>query len=296
MPPVRRLTADSDDYPGRLRGIPNEPAAVWVRTGARAELWAQPAVSIVGARAATPAGVEIVRSLAWDLSQSGILVVSGLARGIDAAAHQGALLAGGPTVAVLACGLDDCYPPEHADLAAEIVELGGALLSEWPAGTPARPWRFPRRNRLISALADIVVIAEGSERSGAQHTVRFAIEQGREVMAVPRDPLLPGSVTPNRLIRDGAAPVTCAADLRAALLAMGRVLTSPGAGKVVPAAEGEGRLLARLRLSGPLRADQLAATCPELPAETVLAQLVTLEVQGKLRRDAQGRYRPRDGC
>ncbi len=211
-----RLPPSGRCFPPRLRDV-HEEIPLWVRSTRYAVaglpgLWERPTVAIVGARGASAAGRELAREMAWGLARQGVCIVSGLALGIDAAAHEGALLAGGLTVAVLAGGLDRIYPPENVPLAAEVM-AHGALLSEWPAGTTAQGWRFPRRNRLISGLADAVVLVEGSARSGALHTVRYALDQGREVFAVPRDPLIPGSVAPNRLLRDGAVPATCAGDI-----------------------------------------------------------------------------------
>jgi len=212
---VRHVAPCDPAYPPALRGLPQMPARLWMR-GAPGALVARPAVAIVGARAASDAGRAIAWRLAWELAEAGIVIVSGLALGIDGAAHRGALSAGGLTVAVLACGLDCCFPREHAPLAREIA-VRGALVSEWRPGTPAVAWRFPRRNRLISGLAHVVVVVEGGAKSGVWHTVRYGLAQGREVMAVPRDPIAPGSCLPNRLLRDGAAPAVTSADVLAAL-------------------------------------------------------------------------------
>ncbi|MCK4412431.1 MAG: DNA-protecting protein DprA, partial [Candidatus Eisenbacteria sp.] len=227
---LRWLARCARGFPPALGQVDERLAGLWVRSGCRdaelaQRLWGSPAVAVVGARAASAAGLAFTRELSWELARAGVLLVSGLARGIDAAAHEGALLGGGVTVAVLGCGLDVCYPPEHAALAAEIA-CQGALLSEWPAGTPPRPSYFPRRNRLISGLSDVVVVVEGSRRSGARHTVHYALQMGREVMAVPRDPLQPGSLLPNDLLRDGAAPVTGAADVLRVLAGIPRANAS----------------------------------------------------------------------
>ncbi len=208
-PPIW-ISRSEQAFPPRILEVKDRTKGLWMRSEIDPRditqmPWLLPTVSIVGSRAASGAGLEIARTMAWELTRAGALVISGLARGIDSAAHEGALLAGGRTVAVLACGLDLCYPAEHKELAARICQ-NGLLLSEWRGGTQPLPWHFPRRNRLISALADIVVVVEAELRSGAFHTVRFALDQGREVMAVPRDPVIPGSRGPNRLIRDGAAP------------------------------------------------------------------------------------------
>ena len=215
------ISRTEEAFPPRVLEIKDKTRGLWMRSRIdpreiKQMPWLLPTVAIVGSRAASGAGLEIARTMAWELTRAGILVLSGLARGIDSAAHEGALLAGGRTVAVLACGLDLCYPAEHKELAARICQ-NGLLLSEWRCGTQPLPWHFPRRNRLISALADIVVVVEAELRSGAFHTVRFALDQGREVMAVPRDPVIPGSKGPNRLIQEGAAPAIDASSVRAVL-------------------------------------------------------------------------------
>jgi len=301
-------------FPALLEGIADAPPGLWVRSGwgpeALAErLWSPPAVALVGSRGASCAGLELARQFAWGLARAGVVVVSGLARGVDAAAHAGALEAGGATVAVLGCGADVCYPPEHERLAARIASRG-AILSEWPSGTPALPWRFPRRNRLISGLSRVTVLVEGRARSGAWHTVAAALDQGREVMAVPRDPLLPGSAAPNRLIRDGAAPATSAEDVLA-LLDWRRAPGDRGRGGAQPllppgdsrpraraahpraggAAPGAARIEARLRRGDGVTLEQLAGGLPEVPLADLQARLVTLEVEGLVRRERGGLLR-----
>lgn len=309
----RWVTSEESEFPQRLREIPRIPTGLWMRTALPralcAGLWECPAVAIVGSRSASAAGIEIARTLAWGVARAGVLVVSGLARGVDAAGHEGALLAGGQTVAVLASGLDRCYPPEHEEMAAAIAH-NGALLSEWRSGTEPLPWRFPRRNRLISGLCDILVLVEGEARSGALHTVRFALEQGREVMAVPRDPILPGSQAPNRLIRDGAVPVLGAEDLlqqlralrqpgrRARATAQRELLDRErGAGPVRMATRDTGepgnlsaRVLAELGRCGALPFNNIAGRLPEVDTPQLMAQLVQLEVEGRVHRDRSGRF------
>lgn len=290
MTAPRYCTRTARGYPAPLRGIADEPPGLWIKTNLPAqasELWRAPCVAIVGARAASGAGLEIARTFAWELARAGIVIISGLARGIDSAAHEGALLAGGRTAAVLASGLDRIYPPEHGELAQRIAGQG-ALLSEWPARTPPNAWRFPRRNRLISGLADAVLLVEAEAKSGALHTVRFAHDQGREVWAVPRDPILPGSIGPNRLLRDGALPVTTAADVLGALdLGAKRRPAQENAGLA-------GRILRTIAIQ-PLSEAALGARLRDVPAPELLAQLVTLEVEGRLTRDHRGAFRLREG-
>ena len=200
------------DYPHRLAMIDDAPPLIAVR-GELAAL-ARPTVAIVGARNASAAGIKFAERLARDLGEAGLVVASGLARGIDAAAHRGSLTTG--TVAAIAGGHNSIYPPEHAALADAIAE-NGVMLSEMPLDHEPRARDFPRRNRLISGLAAGVVVIEAAQRSGSLITARMALEQGREVFAVPGSPLDPRCEGSNNLLKQGAAPVTEAADVTAAL-------------------------------------------------------------------------------
>ena len=202
-------------YPERLAALGDAPPLLWVRGDVAALSGA--AVAIVGARAASSLGERMARRLSLDLAAGGLCVVSGLARGIDAVAHRAALEGGGPTVAVLAGGVDEVYPAEHAEFAARIAAEGGAVVSEAPPGRAARASDFPRRNRIVSGLSLGVVVVEAALKSGSLSTARLAAEQGREVMAVPGHPMDARAAGPNALIRDGAVLVTGAADIVAAL-------------------------------------------------------------------------------
>jgi len=195
------LPASSPAYPPRLGAIADAPAVLYVR-GDLAAL-ARTQLAIVGARAATPGGRALAHDLAAELVQHGLAVTSGLALGIDAGAHQGALAAGGPTLAVCGHGLDRVYPSGHADLARRILECG-AMLSELPPGTPPRPVHFARRNRIVSGLAEGVIVVEARARSGALSTARFARAQGRVVLAVPGSPRNPLAAGCHGLLRKGA--------------------------------------------------------------------------------------------
>jgi DNA processing protein len=199
-------------YPPRLRAIEDAPPLIAVRGDAA--VLARPCVAIVGARNASAAGIKVAERLARGLGEAGFVVVSGLARGIDAAAHRASLASG--TVAVLAGGHDCIYPPEHDDLNDAILRKGAAI-SEMPLGWEPRARDFPRRNRLISGLSLGVVVVEAARRSGSLITVRFALEQGREVFAVPGSPLDPRAEGTNDLIRQGATIVTAPADVIAVL-------------------------------------------------------------------------------
>lgn len=179
---TRALTRDDVEYPAHLRGLPDAPDTLHVR-GALAERDAL-AIAVVGSRRATPYGLEVAETLAADLAARGVTIVSGLARGIDTAAHRGALRVGGRTVAVLGSGVDVVYPQENGRLAEEIA-THGALLSQFAPGTPPLPHHFPTRNAVIAGLSLAVVVVEAAERSGSLITARLAAELGREVLAVP---------------------------------------------------------------------------------------------------------------
>lgn len=204
------VTCLDEEYPARLRMIPDPPPVLYV--AGRLEPSDQYAVAIVGARRASQAGRVLAEELSRDLAASGFTIVSGLARGIDAAAHRGALAAGGRTVAVLGCGVDRTYPPEH-DTLREQIEAHGAVLSELPTGSPPHSYHFPRRNRIISGLCLGVVVAEAAIESGSLITARLAAEQGREVFAVPGFAKAVNSRGPNGLIKQGAKLVECAQDV-----------------------------------------------------------------------------------
>ncbi len=199
-------------FPPLLRELHDPPAGLFLRGSAEPELLAAPAVAIVGARACSSYGAQIARLLGRELAAAGLVVVSGLARGVDGEAHRGALDAGGATVAVLGCGVDRDYPAAHAQLARGIGETG-LVVSEYAPGVEPAPWRFPARNRIIAGLAAATVIVEARERSGALITADFALEAGREVFAVPGEITAALSVGTNALLRLGATPLTGADDV-----------------------------------------------------------------------------------
>jgi DNA processing protein len=205
-------------YPWRLKQIHDPPPRLYVS----GRLPSEPMIAIVGSRRATPYGCRAAHRLARDLSAAGVVVVSGLARGVDAAAHRGALEGGTPTVAVMATGLDRIYPPEHAELAAAIV-AAGALVTEAEEGTLPLPGRFPVRNRIISGLSLGVVVVEAAERSGALITARMAAEQGRDVFCVPGSIENPLAVGGHRMIKDGAKLVQTVEDVLDEFPALARV-------------------------------------------------------------------------
>lgn len=207
---VRTLRRGSEDWPARLGVLADAPDPLYARGEVR--LLHSRAVALVGTRECSPEGAEWTYAVAGRLAQEGIVVVSGLARGIDAAAHRGALDAGGDTVAVLGVGTDVPYPPQNAALQ-ERVAAEGLLLSELPEGTGPAPWNFPKRNRILAALAEAVVVVESRQRSGALITARLALELGRDVYVVPGWPSSALSAGPLALLRDGARAVRHADDL-----------------------------------------------------------------------------------
>lgn len=281
----RALALGAPAYPARLLQIPDPPPVLWVR-GDPAALSAPRMVALVGARAATRGGLAMAADLAAGLAAAGVTVVSGLARGVDGAAHQAALAQGGTSVGVLGSGLDRLYPVEHAELAADLADRG-AVVSEYPADTPALPHHFPLRNRIISGLTAAVVVVEASEKSGSLITAMAALEQGREVMAVP------GPVAPGRhrgghaLLRDGARLVEGAGDVLAELGWGERPLGAPGPEAGVPSA-----LAAELGLetgAEDFSADEVVAATGR-PIAAISARLATLEVEGRIRRIGGGRF------
>jgi len=205
---VRAVTRVSDDYPGRLTRTVDAPPTLYVKGDA--DLNAERPFAIVGSRRCTRDGLRAAREFAEKLSREGVTVISGLAAGIDSAAHTGAVNAKAPTIAVLGCGPDIVYPQENLRLYGEILDNGGAIVSEYLPGMPPLAANFPARNRIISGMSRGVLIVEGAKRSGAMITVDFANEQGRDVFAVPGSIYSPLSATPNQLIVDGAVPAISA--------------------------------------------------------------------------------------
>ena len=282
---VRLVALGEPAYPRRLQMIDDAPPLLAVRGGMA--VFDLPMVAIVGARNASAAGMRFAERLARDLGDAGFAVVSGLARGIDAAAHRGSLATG--TIAVLAGGHDRVYPPEHHELADTIL-ADGALISEMPLGWEPRARDFPRRNRLISGLAAGIVVVEAAKRSGSLITARFALEQGREVFAAPGSPLDPRAEGSNDLIKQGATLVTDAADVIAVLrpifgepVALAATEPDPAP---VPGAEPGGDERARIvALLGPtpVPIDDLVRLSGSSPAG-VRVVLLELELAGRLER------------
>ncbi len=304
---IRVVLRGSSDYPYRLDAIPDPPPVLFSRgiPGACPH-----AVAIVGSRVATPHGLEVGFKLGQGLACAGFDVVSGLARGVDAAAHRGALRSGGRTIAVLGCGVDVVYPPEHGQLA-DAVATSGALVSEFAPGVPPHGWHFPRRNRLISGISLGVVIVEAAQRSGSLITARCALEQGRSVMAVPGAVLSGRNRGAHALMRDGANVVEEARDVIDLLLAdwhrefaapssassaMGSDIQAevasgpelPGSGRV-SAGPGADPILRVMRPGETYRLEDLAAGTGLAPA-ALMARLTRLEVGGWVLRVEGGRF------
>ena len=212
MSEIRRIRRKDPAYPSLLAAIHDPPALLFLRGSADITMLSEPAIAVVGARACSSYGRSVARSLARDLAGAGLVVVSGMARGVDGEAHRGALDAGGRTVAVLGCGIDRDYPAAHSELARRIAERG-LIVSEYEPGVEPAPWRFPARNRIIAGLCAGTVVVEARERSGALITADFALDEGRDVLAVPGEITSSLSAGSNALLRLGAVPVTCAADV-----------------------------------------------------------------------------------
>jgi DNA processing protein len=277
---IHALAIPDSRYPALLAAIPDPPPLLWAR-GAIAALTG-PAIAVVGSRAATAYALTMARQLSRDLAAAGAVIVSGLARGVDSAAHAGALDAKGSTVGVLGCGIDRIYPAEHRDLARDI-EHAGAIVSEFPAGVPPLPHHFPLRNRIISGLSTAVVVVEAPEKSGSLITAAAAAEQGRDVMVVP------GPVTGGRnrgghlLIRDGAKVVESADDILQDIGFASRVTTTGSS------SEQDMVSIEQLPESADFSIDDVTERTGEAPG-IVLARLLELELTGKIQRIGGGRY------
>jgi DNA processing protein len=270
-----RIVALSDPgYPPLLRQIYDPPAVLYVR-GTLAPDEGRASVTIVGSRAASSRGSALAREMSRDLASSGVTIVSGLARGIDTAAHRGALEARGRTVAVLGSGLDRIYPGENAPLVAEIAERG-AVVSEFPLGTAPVPGNFPRRNRVLAGWGRAVVVVEAARRSGALVTARVALDEGRDVLAVPGHPKDAASAGTNQLIVDGAPLVRDAADV-ALHLGLEVAETSP------TATGGDDAVFRALEPGNPASLAELQERC-QRPISDLLARLTELELAARVRR------------
>ena len=281
------ITRACDEYPAQLAAVPSAPEMLYVRGHLVSD--DALAVAIVGSRRATPYGLEVAERLGAALGARGVTVVSGLARGIDSAAHRGALESGGRTIAVLGSGVDVIYPPENRRLAGRIVEAG-AVVSQFAPGTRPLPYHFPERNRVIAGLALAVVVVEAAEKSGALITAGFAAELGREVLAIPGRVSSPESRGAHRLIQDGAGLVQDADEVIAALPARWQACvkgapgrdTRAGAAPAAPVERGDsGRVLAALG-EDPMTIDDVIERSG-MAAGRATALLLELELAGRVR-------------
>ncbi|HXH07918.1 MAG TPA: DNA-processing protein DprA [Vicinamibacterales bacterium] len=280
-------------YPALLARIADPPPILWLRGSP--EVLASPCVAVIGSRRPSPYALEVGERLAAELAARGVAVVSGLARGVDTVAHRGALAGGGRTIAVLGSGVDVVYPAENTGLAARIGEQG-ALVSELPPGTPPRAAHFPQRNRLISGLSLAVLVVEAGLRSGSLITARCALEQGREVMAVPGSVLSERNRGAHALLRDGAKLVECADDILSELGRPAGPNRGPSAGSAANSLT-EDPLLATMEAGEEYDLDRLVALSG-LAAHALLPRLAELELAGAVMRLPGGRFARarRKGC
>ncbi|HET9906905.1 MAG TPA: DNA-processing protein DprA [Anaerolineales bacterium] len=274
---IKILTWQDETYPQRLKEIDQPPPVLYIRGDYLPDdLFA---VAIVGTRRVTAYGRQITEELSAFLAAQRITVISGLARGVDAVAHQTALKAGGRSIGVLGSGVDKIYPPEHRGMAEQMMQCG-AIISDYAPGTPPEASNFPPRNRIISGLSLAVVVIEAGETSGALITAEFAAEQGREIFAVPGSILAPQSKGTNKLIQNGALPLLSVNDLMQAL-DLTRMGEQKAARKIIPADEIEARLLNVIGTE-PLHVDEIRNQA-ELPIEKVSAALALMELKGVVR-------------
>jgi DNA processing protein len=288
------ISFDCPEYPERLKEIFDPPPVLWVRGDAK--LLSRPSIAVVGTRHPTPYGSGVAEMLSRDLAARKLLIVSGMARGIDTCAHKGALAARMPTVAVWGTGIDVVYPKENRKLAEEILTLGGAIVSEVPMGTFPAPQNFPRRNRIISGLSIGVLVVEASENSGTRVTARCAADQNRDLYAVPGNVTSKGSWTPNTLIKQGAKLVATWEDIWEDLPSQVRVELDSAAGResgrgvtasLLPdpvLRPQEVMVLEILRQDASLQIDEvLDALETQLTSSEVFTALFELEMAGRIR-------------
>ena len=268
---IRWVARNEPEFPPLLRSIHDPPPGLFVHGGAELEALRRPAVAIVGARSCSPYGAQVARMLGRELAAAGLVVVSGLARGVDGEAHRGALEAGGLTVGVLGCGVDRDYPASHRELAARIRERG-LVVAEYPPGVEPAPWRFPARNRIIAGLAGVSVVVEAREKSGALITADLALEEGREVFAVPGEITSALSTGTNDLLRLGATPLVAAKDV------LDLFGIEASAGPDPDLSDDAQRALVRVR-DGPAGADELVRATG-LDAGMLATALTELELAG----------------
>jgi len=287
------ISLSDPEYPSRLKEIYDPPVILFVK--GNVEVLAQPGIAMVGTRHPTPYGSGMAERLSTDLAARGLVIISGMARGIDTASHRGAIAAKGKTVAVLGTGIDIMYPKENTRLAEQIVALGGALISEFPVGTFPAPQNFPIRNRIISGMSAGVLVVEAAEYSGTRITSRCALEQNRDVYAVPGNVTNKNSWGPNTLIKQGAKLVATwedvweelPADIQAALSSMQNESPEPETASLFPdevASPHEKKILKLLKADESTHIDQLVELLEnEISSSEIFAALFELELNGKIR-------------
>ncbi len=278
---ITLITRDDEMYPLRLRCIPGAPAFLFVQGSP--DLTDDRTVAVVGTRSCSAYGARMARRIAHDLSGAGVTVVSGLAAGIDAMAHQGAVDAGTRTVAVTGCGLDTVYPIENRPLRDRILEKGGSIVSEYGPGVKPARWRFPARNRIIAGMADALMVVEGKEKSGSLITARDAAELGRTVFVLPGQADSPQSQGSNLLLREWGVAATCAEDILEDMGWTSGTDRCPGASDA-PAQPltGPEAAVVRALSGGPARVEELLEVCGMEPRE-LNTVLTSLEILGIIR-------------
>ncbi|PYX77183.1 MAG: DNA-protecting protein DprA [Acidobacteria bacterium] len=291
---VEIVTIDDSCYPQQLKQIYDPPLVLYVR--GQVEVISQPGIALVGTRHPTPYGSGMAERLACDLAAHGLVIISGMARGVDTAGHRGAIAAKGKTVAVFGTGIDVIYPKENSRLSEQILALGGALISEFPIGTSAFPQNFPIRNRIISGMSVGVLVVEAAEYSGTRITARCALEQNRDVFAVPGNVTNKNSWGPNTLIKQGAKLVATWEDVWEELPTEVRLLLTPATPESQPAgtaslfgeegelAPHEKKIFALLKADESTHIDEVVERLePELSSSEIFAALFELELAGKVR-------------
>jgi len=288
------LAYPDDAYPERLREIFDPPVLLWIR--GNAELLAQPSIAVVGTRHPTPYGTGMAEMLSRDLASRGLIILSGMARGVDTAAHRGAIAAKRPTIAIWGTGVDVVYPKENKSLAEQIVAGGGAIVSEFPLGTFPAPQNFPKRNRILSGMSVGVLVIEAAEYSGTRVTARCALEQNRDVYAVPGNVTTKNAWGPNTLIKQGAKLTATWEDVwedlptpvRVQLAAQEGSESNSGAAASLfneePLPPHETRVMSVLRHDESLQLDEIMEKLePELSSSEIFTALFELELAGRIR-------------
>ncbi len=283
--PVRQIFKNETDYPPAFLELHDPPKSFYCR--GEASLLSQISVAVVGTRRTSEHGLVVARDFSESFARAGLTIVSGLAFGIDAAAHEGALAARGKTIAVLGSGIDDdaIYPRGNFELARRILNNNGTIISENPPGTKPREWDFPKRNRLIAALADATVIVEAPERSGAIITAKYALELGRDVYAVPADALRESALGSNRLIADGAPPLLSPNEIIKKFVG---VQLKIDAIQFAPHNQNEALIIGLLKTSS-CHTDELTLKT-NLPTATILSTLTAMELRGVIVARGGGHY------